>query len=88
MTLDLLRLSDSEVQRMLTRYCTAFGTVRFVEIRRLTGVANCNLAVVEMANRNDAIRTAEALGEVDIGSTVLIKLEQEEKSIPAFLKRQ
>jgi hypothetical protein len=87
MTLDLLRLSDSDLKRLLTECCAAFGSVRLVEIRRSLGAAGCNLAVVQMAARGEAINAAQALGEVDIGSAVVIQLEQEEKWIPAFLKR-
>ena len=88
MTLDLDSLSDSELKRLITGYCAAFGGVRLVEIRRLTGAAACNLAVVEMTCRSEAMRAADALGEVDIGSTVLITLKQRAKVIPAFLMRR
>ena len=88
MTLDLDGLPDSELKRLITGYCAAFGGVRMVEIRRMIGAADCNLAVVEMTYRSEAMRAAEELGERDIGSTIVITLKQQAKVIPACLMRR
>lgn len=87
MTLDLSR-PDQELIQMIMEWCAQFGSVKNVEVFRITEPRSCTFAAVEMSARNEAIEVFNALGTTDFGSVVMIKLEQEEKSIPEFLRRR
>lgn len=87
MTLDLSR-PDQELIQMITEWCSQFGPVKNVEIFRIAEPRSCTFAAVEMSSRNEAIEVFKAMGATDFGSVVMIKLEQEEKSIPEFLRRR
>jgi hypothetical protein len=88
MTLDISRMTDQELRRLIAAWCSEFGSVKNVKIFRVRETRICDFAAIEMSARNEALEVARKLGDSDFGSVVIMKLRQEQKSLPAFLRRQ
>jgi hypothetical protein len=63
--------SDQELSRDITARCSGFGSVKSVQLHRSPKL----FALVEMANRNQALELATQYGGSTFGSCVLVHLE-------------
>ncbi len=79
-----IRLPEPELESIVRKYCTSFGTVKFI---RLLPVAKDNahrFAFVQMSNLSETMDLAVAVGGSTLGSgAVVVCLEEPPRDTPS-----
>ena len=76
MTLDLSRLTDQELLRMIAERCSEFGSVVSVRILHSDRASTYHFAVVRMSTPAESSALFMEMGTSNDGDSVVIRLEQ------------
>ena len=86
-TFDLTALSLPDLGEAIASHCAQFGTVANVKIVPRAKHRHFAIAIVTMSNEAESEKVASTFGDMKFGTNAVIQLQQEERQIPAFLKR-
>ena len=85
--INLARLTKGEIAEVVAVYCAELGLVKSVAILYPETTTPRAFALVTMAAADEREAVANLLGDGRVGEMVIIRLEQEERSIPNSLLR-
>jgi hypothetical protein len=75
--LDLAHLSREQLEKIVTRRCSVFGTVNHVVIVQDSADYHFALASVEMSTRAETMSVLRKLGDSLVDDQVVIRIEQQ-----------
>jgi len=87
LTLDLLKLTETEVRDIVAAQCANFGSGTVLGIALPDSRYAQGAAVVRMATTEEAIRLVSELGGSRCGTKVILRLLQEGAVVPSTLTR-
>ena len=79
---DAVDFDEIELEDLIARKCSEFGSVIDVEIHREDDPDLYDLAIVEMSSKREASRVVDKLGGRECGASVMIKIIHKAKNIP------
>jgi hypothetical protein len=79
---DAVDFDEVELEEIIARKCSEYGSVIDVEIHREDDPLLYDLAIVEMSSRREASRVVDELGGREYGASVMIKIIHKAKNIP------
>ena len=79
LTLDIGGLSEPDLRKAIASHCSEFGTVKVVNVLPPNDQSEYVVAVVTMAAPAEAAAVDRKFGNAKVGSTAIIRLEQEVK---------
>ena len=77
MALNIASLSKPELKRSVADLCSEFGTVKTVDVLLPNDESEYAVAVVNMATPAEATAVDRKFGNAKVGSTAIIRLEQD-----------
>src|SRR5512140_1299444 len=84
LTLDLTSMSQAELERVVTEYCSPFGGATVIKVLRPDDGSAFGAAAVRMPTIAEADDLARNLGGARCGSKIIIRLAQRGRRIPAI----
>jgi hypothetical protein len=79
LTLDIANLAEPDLRNAIVSHCSEFGTVKVVNVLLPNDKSEYVVAVVTMATPAEAAAVDRKFGNAKVGSTAIIRLEQEVK---------
>lgn len=79
LTLDIAKLAEPDLRKAIAAHCSDFGTVKIVNIVLPNDESEYAVAVVTMATPAEAAAVDRRFGNAKVGSTAIIRLQQELK---------
>lgn len=72
---DLSVLSEDDLKLLISEWCSEYGAVGEVRILHFEQPEPSDFALVSMASAEDAMDVVDALGGVDYGCMVIVRLQ-------------
>ena len=79
--LDIASLPETELTEVVSHHCSRLGTVKSVKIVQPADQIGYAVALVNMSTADELAKVLVKIGDSKFGSTVIIRLEQDEKQI-------
>lgn len=76
LTLDMIGLSEKELEKVVVDLCSRFGLVLGIKIMHPDDPRNDAVAAVEMSTDSEAHRLRNVCGDMEAGATVIMRLVQ------------
>lgn len=82
LTIDIAGLSKPHLEHAIASHCAVCGTVQTVKVLMPNDHSEYAVAVVNMATPAEAAAVDHKFGNAKVGSTAIIRLQQEFRPLP------